>query len=633
MTEATQPPPCHRSRLAVLTLGALGVVYGDIGTSPLYALRECFNPEYGMAVNKANVIGILSLITWSLLLIVSVKYIVFVMRAHNRGEGGIVALMSLAFPERRDRKAKARLAAGMVGLGLFGAALLYGDGMITPAVSVLGAVEGLDVATPGLQSYIVPLSVGILVILFSCQHYGTGAVGRIFGPIMIAWFIAIAALGIRGIVLQPGVLVALNPVAALTFVIAHGWGAFKVMGAVFLAVTGGEALYADMGHFGARPIRIAWFSLVLPSLLLNYFGQGALLVADPTAADNPFYKLCPHWALLGCVGLATVAAVIASQALISGVYSLTMQNIQLGYLPRMTIEHTSERERGQIYMPHVNWTLAVASTCLVLGFKTSSNLAAAYGIAVTLTMLATTGLFFFAARRLWRWSLPVAVAVCGLFAVVEIAFFLANALKILHGGWFPLAVGTALFAMMTTWKKGRMLLWDKVKQTALPVEMFLESLGRREPSRVKGAAIFLASNADATPLALLHNLKHNKVLHECVVFLTLVFEEEPRIDLAQRIQVESLGSGVWRVRAHFGFMEEPDVPAILANLGAQGLSLPSHDVTYFLSRETVIPGRQPGMARWREHIFAFMSRNAQSATAFFRIPASRVVELGMQVEI
>ena len=623
----------HTSRISGLTLAALGVVYGDIGTSPLYALKECFSSDLGLPVAKDNLIGVLSLIIWSLLLIVSIKYIVFVMRADNRGEGGILALLSLAFPDRRQSNQGKKLVAVMVGMGVFGAALLYGDGMITPAVSVLGAVEGLEVATPSFHPFIVPLSAVILLGLFSAQYKGTGAVGVVFGPIMVVWFLAIALLGIRGIVLHLDVLNALNPWPGGRFVIHHGFLGFKVMGSVFLAVTGGEALYADMGHFGARPIRIAWFGMVLPALLLNYLGQGALMIDDPTANENPFFRLAPHWALYPLVGLATIAAVIASQALISGAFSLTMQSIQMGFLPRMTIDHTSERERGQIYMPQVNWALAIASIVLVLEFRSSSALAAAYGIAVTLTMLATTVLFYFAARRLWRWSVLAAGSVCSVFFLIELSFFGANALKILNGGWYPLAVGAVLFTLMSTWKTGRRLLWEKVRESALPIENFLQSLDRREPARVKGTAVYLAGNADATPLALLHNLKHNKVLHERVVFLTVIFDETPHLEETDRVRVEQLRKGCWRVRTHYGFMEDPNVVDVLKRCGEFGLDYHEGETTFFLSRETIVAAKKPGMARWREHLFSLMSRKAQSATAFFRIPPSRVVELDMQVEI
>jgi KUP system potassium uptake protein len=622
-----------RSRLSTLTLAALGVVYGDIGTSPLYALKECFSPELGLTIDPSNVYGVLSLVIWALLLLISVKYIAFVMRADNRGEGGILALLSLAVAETPRGIKRPLLATLLLGMGVFGAALLYGDGMITPAVSVLGAMEGLEVASTSFHPFIVPLSTIVLLVLFAAQYHGTGAVGTVFGPIMIVWFATISVLGAVSIAHNPSVLASINPWYGIQFLIHNRWLGFKVMGSVFLAVTGGEALYADMGHFGARPIRIAWFGLVLPSLLLNYLGQGALILGNPAAIDNPFYKLAPHWMLYPLVGLATIAAVIASQALISGVYSLTMQSIQMGFLPRMTIDHTSERERGQIYMPQVNWVLAAASILLVLAFKTSSNLAAAYGIAVTLTMLATTVLFYFAAQRLWNWSPLVAGALCTLFGVIEISFFGANALKILNGGWYPLAVGVFLFTLMSTWKTGRRLLWQRVKETSLPLEHFLASLDRREPNRVKGTAIYLASNPGSTPLALLHNLKHNKVLHERVVFLNIVVEEQPTIDKSHRVSVTPMPHGFWRVQAHFGFMEEPNVVEVLKSCGPLGVEYREHEATFFLSRETILPAKNPGMARWREHLFSLMSRNAQSATAFFRIPPSRVVELGMQVEI
>ncbi len=623
----------HSSRVSSLTIAALGVVYGDIGTSPLYALKECFSSELGLPVVKENLIGVLSLIIWSLLLIVSIKYIVFVMRADNRGEGGILALLSLAFPERRNPVKGKKWVGFMIGLGVFGAALLYGDGMITPAVSVLGAVEGLEVATPKFHPFIVPLSAIILLGLFSAQYQGSSAVGRIFGPIMVVWFVTIGLLGIKGILLHLDVLNALFPWHGGEFVLLHGFLGFKVMGSVFLAVTGGEALYADMGHFGARPIRYAWFGMVLPALLLNYLGQGALMIDDAKANENPFFRLAPGWALYPLVGLATIAAVIASQALISGAFSLTMQSIQMGFLPRMTIDHTSERERGQIYMPQVNWALAIASIVLVLEFKSSSALAAAYGIAVTLTMLATTTLFYFAARRLWKWSPWVAGSICSVFFLVELSFFGANALKILNGGWYPLAVGIVLFTLMNTWKTGRRLLWERVRESALPIDNFLQSMDRREPARVRGTAVYLTGNVEATPLALLHNLKHNKVLHERVVFLTVIFDDTPHLEEVNRIQVEQLRKGCWRVSTHYGFMEDPNVVDVLKRCRDFGLDYHEGETTFFLSRETIVASRNPGMARWREHLFALMSRNAQSATAFFRIPPSRVVELGMQVEI
>jgi KUP system potassium uptake protein len=621
-------------RLAGLTLAALGVVYGDIGTSPLYALRECFDGVHALPVTPGSVLGVLSLFVWSLLLIVSIKYIMFVMRADNKGEGGILALLSLAFPEKRGMDdGKAWIPKVMVALGLFGAALLYGDGMITPAVSVLGAVEGLNVLTPKLKDAVVPITLVILTGLFMAQRAGTGAVGRVFGPIMIVWFAVISVLGVRGILREPAVLSALNPWHAVQFLAEGRWKVFPILGSVFLVVTGGEALYADMGHFGRRPIRMAWFSMVLPALILNYLGQGALLLHDPGLAQNPFYNLAPKWALIPLVALATAAAVIASQALISGAFSLTMQGIQLGYIPRLAIEHTSERERGQIYLPQVNMALAIACLGLVLEFRSSSNLAAAYGIAVTLTMGITTLLFHFAARRLWNWPWWLSAIVCIPAFVIEMAFFGANALKIAHGGWFPLVVGVALFTLMATWKRGRQLLWQRVRSSSIPADKFIESIERRQPSRVDGTAVYMAGNSDGTPLALLHNLKHNKVLHRRIVFLTIHVDEDPRVAAEERVEIEKLPHGFWRVRARFGFFEDPDVPSVLAICAQKGLEFKETETTFFLSRETIIPAREAGMALWREHLFAVMARNAQSATAFFRLPANRVVELGMQVEI
>ncbi len=621
-----------RSRMAALTLAALGVVYGDIGTSPLYALRECFSKDHGLLPTPENVYGVLSLIIWSLILVVSVKYLVFILRADNKGEGGILALLALAFPDRRNAKA-GRKTVLMTLLGVFGAALLYGDGMITPPVTVLGAVEGLEVATTRLQPFVVPLAVVILIALFAVQRVGTGAIGNVFGPVMIVWFLTLVVLGVKGILLHPTVLLAVSPHYAVQFFLENRGHAFVVLGSVFLVATGGEALYADMGHFGAKPIRRAWFGLVLPALLINYFGQGALLIETPAAVTNPFYNLAPKWALLPLVGLATAAAVIASQALISGVYSLTMQAIQLGFLPRLAIEHTSEKERGQIYIPHINWALMVACLALVVSFGSSSRLTAAYGVGVTLTMIIDTVLFFFAARRLWNWSLPVAGGLTLIFLAVEVSFFGANSLKIAHGGWFPLVVGAVLFTLMTTWRKGRTLLWDRMRQAALPVDQFLASVGRREIPRVKGTAIYLAGNPDGVPIALLHNLKHNKVLHERTLFLTISVDESPRVDDEDRMSMEELEEGFWRVRARYGFMEEPNVPDILRRCGELGLKCREHETSFFVSRETIIPSKKSGMAIWRERLFALMSRNAHSATAFFRLPPNRVVELGMQVEI
>ncbi|MBI3880056.1 MAG: potassium transporter Kup [Verrucomicrobia bacterium] len=615
-----------------LMLGALGVVYGDIGTSPLYALRECFAGSHGIMPTHDNVLGVLSLIFWSLLIIVSVKYLAVVLRATNKGEGGILSLMALAFPDRSGDSGGKRRAA-LLAMGVFGAALLYGDGMITPAISVLSAVEGINVVTPMFDHYVLPITVIVLVALFAVQHHGTGKVGSFFGPVMVAWFAVIAALGIKGILLAPEVWKAVDPLHGAKFLVANGWTGFVVLGAVFLVVTGAEALYADVGHFGPRPIRIAWFAMVLPALFLNYLGQGALLLSDPGAVANPFYLLAPKWGLIPLVVLATSATVIASQALISGAYSLTMQAVQLGYLPRMEIRHTSRAARGQIYLPHLNWFLMFSCIGLVLGFRSSTNLAAAYGIAVTLTMLTTTLLFYVAARRLWNWSAWQAGAVCAVFVAVELAFFAANFLKVLHGGWFPLVVATMLFTAMTTWKKGRSLVRAKLVAASMPLDLFLADVEANSPRRVAGSAIFMAGNPNGTPIALLHNLKHNKVLHERNLLLTLVTDDVPQVDAARRVEVEELTAGFRRIVGHYGFMEEPNVPELLATVLVDGKAIDLNNTTFFLSRETIIPTDEPGMMKWREKLFAFMSRNAQSATQFFDLPANRVVELGMQVEI
>ena len=616
--------------LAGLMLGALGVVYGDIGTSPLYALRECFNKEHGVVATPENVMGLLSLICWSLILVVTVKYLMFVLRADNKGEGGILSLLALAFGETA---AESRTRAAVVVFGIFGAALLYGDGVITPAISVLSAVEGLEIATHKFTPYIIPITIAVLLGLFASQKYGSGRVGKIFGPVMVVWFTLLAVLGVRGILLTPSVLGAVNPWHAVYFFFENQYKAFVVLGAVFLCVTGGEALYADLGHFGAKPIRRAWFLCVLPALLLNYFGQGALILAQPGAESNPFYLLAPTWALYPMVGLATLATVIASQALISGAFSITMQAIQLGYLPRMEIRHTSSEERGQIYLPSVNVALMLACVGLVLGFRSSGALSAAYGIAVTLTMLITTLLFYYAARRLWNWSRLKAGALCSAFLVVEVLFFAANSVKILHGGWFPLVAAAGIFVVMMTWKRGRQLLGERLSASLLPFEIFLEGIRHSGAHRVRGTAVFMSGNPNGTPLALLHNLMHNKVLHERVLLLTLVTVEEPHVAATERLNVEKLTDGFWRVTVRVGFMENPAVPGILEACAAHGLPIKLDETTFFLSRETIISTKLPGMAQWRERLFAFLSRNAQSATTFFSLPANRVVELGMQVEM
>jgi KUP system potassium uptake protein len=612
-----------------LSLAALGIVYGDIGTSPLYALRESFLPEHGVAPSAANVLGVLSMITWALLLVISVKYLVFIVRADNRGEGGILALTSLITPTHALRRGRW----GLIVLGLFGTALLYGDGMITPAISVLSAVEGLGIVTPAFEPFILPITIVILTLLFLVQRRGTGSVGRVFGPLTLLWFLTLAALGVWNLLQEPRVLAALSPVHAVHFFLANGWHAVLVLGSVFLVVTGGEALYADMGHFGRRPIRLAWFVVVLPALLLNYYGQGALVMRDPTAIANPFYRMAPTWALLPVVIVATMATVIASQALISGAFSLTLQAVQLGYSPRVRIEHTSARERGQIYVPAVNWLLMVSCIGLVLGFRSSTALAAAYGVAVTATMTITTVLFYFVARERWAWSRPVALAVTGGFLAIDVAFLGANLIKIPNGGWFPLVVGAVVFTLLATWKRGRQILSKRLRDSAPEREGFLASLLAHPPVRVPGTAVFMYGSAKQTPPALLHNLKHNKVLHQRVVFLVVRTEEVPWVPLAERVAIADLGHDMWQVDLRYGFMEDVDIPVALASIRHERLVFKPLETTYFLGRETVIASGHPGMALWRERLFALLSRNAQTATAYFRLPPNRVVELGAQVEI
>ncbi len=625
--QATQEAQRGRSYQAGLMLAALGVVYGDIGTSPLYALRECF---HGLPVEPANVLGVLSLIIWSLVLIVCLKYLTFILRADNRGEGGVLALLALAVADVPDQQRRWR---ALAGLGIFGAALLYGDGIITPCITVLGAMEGLEVATPALRALVVPLSLVVLVGLFAVQRVGTARVGKVFGPVMVVWFATLALLGLRGIAAAPGVLQALSPWPGLQFLLHHGGTGFIVMGAVFLVVTGAEALYADLGHFGASPIRRVWFTLVFPALVLNYLGQGALLLRDPAAVANPFYRLAPEWMLYPLVGLATLASVIASQALISGAYSITMQGIQLGYLPRMEIRHTSSEERGQIYLPMVNTLLLLGWLALVLGFQTSSRLAAAYGIAVTLTMLATTGLFYVVARRAWGWTALRAGALCAAFLAVELVFFGANALKITHGGWFPLVVAVGVFAVMITWRSGRRLLGRQLTERMLPLDLLLESARSEAVPRVPGTAVYMAGNPKGTPVALLHNLKHNRVLHQRVILLTIVTEEAPHADAAGRVRIEPHSDGFFRVTAHYGFMEKPDLEELAAACTAGGLELKLNQATFFLSRETIVRAKRSALSGWRRRLFAFLARNAQNPTDFFGLPANRVVELGMQVEL
>jgi KUP system potassium uptake protein len=577
-----------------------------------------------------NVLGVLSLIIYSLLLVISVKYIAIVMRADNQGEGGILALTALLPPPRNGNRIGLSV---LVLMGLFGAALLYGDGMITPAITVLGAVEGLKVATPFFDPYVVPVAVVILIAVFAIQRHGTHRVGGMFGPIMVAWFIVIAALGVMWLLREPVVLSAVDPRHAIAFFGEHGWHGFAVLGAVFLVVTGGEALYADMGHFGKRPIRVAWFGLVLPALLLNYFGQGALLLENPAAAEQPFFLLAPSWALLPLVVLATAAAIIASQALISGAFSLTQQAIQLGYCPRLDIDHTSHDEIGQVYVPQVNWALMFSTILIVIGFGSSTALAAAYGIAVTLTMVITAVLLQVVAIERWGWPPALAYAVTGVFLTIDLAFFGANALKITHGGWLPLVIAGLLFTLMTTWKTGRQLVAKRLVARALPMEEFLARVDSQNPVRVPGTAVFMTANPKGTPPALAHNLRHNKVLHQHVVTLMVTTQPVPHVSEKDRVVVRSLGQGVFDVILRYGFMEDPNVPQALGRAIEQGLTLDEGDVTYFLGRETLIVTTSPGMAMWREKLFVLMARNAVRATTFFRLPPERVVELGVQVEI
>ncbi len=626
---SSSQPSGKPSRLYVLALGALGVVYGDIGTSPLYSLHEAFSGPHAFDVTPANVLGVLSMVLWSLLFVVTFKYLGFILRADNRGEGGILALMSLARSEGKHGKRQWTI----VALGLFGAALLYGDGMITPAISVLSAVEGLNEATTVFQSYVVPITIAILVLLFGIQRRGTGGLGAMFGPITLVWFVTIAALGVRGIAGNPAVLGAIDPRHAWYFFREHSWHGLLVLGAVLLVITGAEALYADMGHFGRRPIRLAWLAVVLPALLLNYLGQGALLLRDPSAAVSPFFKLAPDWSVYPLVALATAATCIASQALISGAFSLTRQASQLGFFPRVNIVHTSSGEMGQIYIPSVNWILMLCTIGLVLGFRRSTNLAAAYGIAVTLTMLITSLLACIVEHRVWRWSWLAAGSLTSLFLFVDLAFLSANVVKIGQGGWFPLLVGAFVFTLMATWRRGREILRERLSQSMLPIAAFVADAARRPMTRVPGTAVFLNSDPEGTPIALLHNLKHNRVLHETNVFLTVETDEIPHVAQEDRLKVEKLAPGFWRARVLYGFMEDPDVPAALAGAKEQGLELDPRMATYFLSRNSLLATKHPGMAIWRENLFIFMARNASRATQFFRLPPNRVVEMGMQVEL
>jgi KUP system potassium uptake protein len=619
------------ARLFTLSLAALGVVYGDIGTSPLYALRECFHGPHAIIATRENIFGVLSLVFWSLIVVISGKYLRFVLRADNQGEGGILALTALATPikvvSRTERWP-------LVLVGIFGAALLYGDGMITPAISVLSAVEGMQLATPIFSPYIVPVTILILIVLFVIQSHGTGRVGLIFGPVTFIWFLTLGLLGARSIASHPEILGAINPAYAASFFARNGLEGYLILGTVVLVITGGESLYVDLGHFGRSPIRLAWFTVVLPALLLNYFGQAALLISNPEAKENPFFLLAPNWALVPLVVLATCATIIASQAVISGAFSITKQAVQFGFLPRLTMAHTSSTESGQIYMPAVNWALMIACILLVVGFKSSSNLAAAYGIAVISTMTITSLMFLVVSRERWGWPAWKMMLVVGTFLIIDLAFFGANLVKIPHGGWFPILAAMVIFTLMTTWKRGRRALAGLLISNARPIETFLQDIQRNPPMRVPGTAVFMSGNSSGTPPALVHNLKHNQVLHERVILLTARTEQTPRVDERDRIQIEPLNNGFWRATAHFGFMEEPNIPEAIRCINDKRLQIDPYAITYFLGRETLIPTKKvANMALWREKLFVTMSRNAMNATNYFSLPPDRVVELGAQLEI
>jgi KUP system potassium uptake protein len=617
-----------RKSLSALAIGAIGVVYGDIGTSPLYAFKECFGGHHGLSIDEANVYGILSLIFWSVMLVVSFKYVTIILRADNGGEGGSLALLALVSNAVKTRVAVAAVTA----LGIFAAALFYGDSMITPAISVLSAVEGLKVAWPGIDVLVIPLTLGVLIALFMIQRQGTNRIGILFGPLMLLWFATIATLGVWHIVQRPAIIEAVNPFYAVNFFFIHGWLAFFVLSSVVLALTGAEALYSDLGHFGRNPIRLTWFGLVLPSLVLNYFGQGALLLEDPSAVENPFFRLATDWAALPLVVLATIATIIASQAVITGAFSVTQQAIQLGFLPRLRVVHTSQSAMGQIYVPFVNWMLMTAVVILVLGFQSSSNLAAAYGVAVTGTMVIDSLLIACVIFLIWHWPRIPAAILVAVFLIADLSFFLANIGKITHGGWFTLAIGLVIFVLLTTWKRGRQLLLARIDQDAMPVDIFLKSISKRT-HRVSGTAIFMTGRPDGIPSALLHNLKHNKILHERNILLTVQMQPVAHVPVARRLLAEELGSGFHRLTMIFGFMDDPDVPTALRHAADLGLPINLMETSFFISRETIVASMLPGMMLWREALFAWMSRNAANAMDFFGLPTNRVVELGAQIEI
>jgi KUP system potassium uptake protein len=619
-----------KSSLAALTLAAVGIVYGDIGTSPLYTLKTIFDPAHGLALTTPNLLGIVSLIFWGLTMIVSLKYVTLILRADNRGEGGIMALMALAL---NSVTRTSRWHYVLMVLGVFGATMFYGDSVITPAISVLGAIEGLEVATPGLEKYVVPLTIVVLVGLYSVQRHGTAGIGRWFGPIMVLWFAALAVMGVINIVQAPVILHALNPLHAFDFMLRNRLIAFIALGAVVLAFTGAEALYADMGHFGKKPIRFAWFLIVFPALALNYLGQGGLLITHPDTIENPFFHQLGSWSVLPLVLLSTVATVIASQATISGTFSMTKQAIALGLLPRMRVMHTSESEIGQIYIPAVNWLQLIVVLIAVVGFGSSDKLAGAYGIAVTATMTATTILTFFVVRYRWHLPLLVCFGATGFFMVIDLLLFSASTLKLLHGGWFPLVIGTILLTTMLTWKRGRELVFENLEKHAIPLDAFLQSLFVAPPNRVAGTAIFLRGETDGVPHALLHNLLHNKVLHERVAFLTVHIREEPYVPQSEQVEVVPLGHNCFQLNVTYGFKDEANIPDILRLCAAKGLEFEMMETSFFIARQTVISVPGTGMAPWREHLYVAMQRNARTAADYYQIPANRVIELGTQVEI
>ena len=613
------------------SLAALGVVFGDIGTSPLYAMRECFTGSHGVSLTPANIFGVLSLILWSLIFIVSVKYLAFVMRADNKGEGGILALMAMLMP-KDDGKVR-KYIQPVIAMGLAGAVLLYGDGIITPAITVMGAIEGLKVVTPLFEPYVMLISLVIIVSLFFIQSKGTATIGKVFGPVILLWFIVLAAMGIYGISMNTGIFAALNPVYGVSFLVASKFQGFVVLGSVFLVVTGGEALYADMGHFGLKPIQFSWFFVALPSLLLHYFGQGALLLTTPEAIENPFYALAPAQLIYPLVAISTAAAVIASQALITGAFSLTQQAVHLGFLPRIKIKHTSADERGQIYIPVANWALMIGTVLVVVMFKSSSALAAAYGIAVTGTMAITTILTCLVAYRLWNWNIAGVVTTAIVLLTIDLAFLGANALKIMHGGWFPLVLGLALFVVMTTWKRGRQILAARLLSAMKPFDRFVAETVPLVKFRVPGVAVLLTGRTEGTPPALAHNLKMNKVIHEKVILLTVVTRDVARCDVAGELTIEPVGPDFYRVIARYGFMDEPNIPDIIRLCQQKGVPVDPASAIYILGRETLVATDDPGMALWREHLFAFMTRNAQSAMTYFSLPEKQVIEIGVQVRI